>query len=132
MRFASNIHDNTWKCMVFLLLFAKLTCTIDLNDSKYLNVTHHLLSIGFNTFILETTVTGCDVTTINMLMNSLILACKWSIDTYKYNFFLNSIGLWNNLSLKTVRAHTIDKFCKLLYSYKYLVNYTHTYEVCKL
>ena len=44
-----------------------------------MNVTHHRFSIGFNTFILVTTASSRDVTAINMLMNSLVLACKWSI-----------------------------------------------------
>ena len=29
------------------------------------------------------------------------------IDAYKFNFFLSSIRLWNNLPIKTVHAHTI-------------------------
>ena len=43
-----------------------------------MNVTHHRFSIGFNTFILVTTASSHDVTTVNVLMNSLVLACKWS------------------------------------------------------
>ena len=38
------------------------------------------------------------------------------IDAYKFNFFPNSIRLRNNLPIKTVHAHTIDRFCNLLYS----------------
>ena len=38
------------------------------------------------------------------------------IDAYKFNFFPNSIRLWNNLPIETVHVHTIDRFCNLLYS----------------
>ena len=38
------------------------------------------------------------------------------IDAYKFNFFPNSIRLWNNLPIETVHAHTIDRFCNLLNS----------------
>ena len=40
------------------------------------------------------------------------------IDTYKFNFFPNSIRLWNNLPIKTVATctHNNDRFSNLLYS----------------
>ena len=79
MQLASNKLDNAWKCIILPLLFMKLTYTVYLNQNIHLNVTHHWLSIGFNTFILATTASSCDVTTINVLMSSLVLACKWSI-----------------------------------------------------
>ena len=68
-----------WKCIILPLLFTKLTCTVYLNHSIHLNVTHHRYFIGFSTFILATTASSHDVTIINVLMNSLVLACKWSI-----------------------------------------------------
>ena len=60
-------------------LFAKLTCTIYLKHSIHLNMPQHWFSIGFNTFILITAASSRDVTTINMLMNSFVVTCKWSI-----------------------------------------------------
>ena len=75
----SNKCDNVWKCIILPLLFAKLTCIVYLNHSIHLNVTHHRYFIGFRTFILATTTSSHDVIIINVLMNSLVLACKWSI-----------------------------------------------------
>ena len=39
----------------------------------------HRFSIGFNTFMLVTAASSHDVTAINVLMNSFVLAYKWSI-----------------------------------------------------
>ena len=39
------------------------------------------------------------------------------IDAYKFNFFPDSIRLWNSLPLETVHAHTIDNFYKLRKSF---------------
>ena len=36
------------------------------------------------------------------------------IDAYKFNFFPDSIRLWNSLPLETVHAHTIDSFINYL------------------
>ena len=38
-------------------------------------------------------------------------------DAHKFNFFQDSIRLWNSLPLETVHAHTTDKFYKLLKSF---------------
>ena len=40
------------------------------------------------------------------------------IDAYKFNFFPDSIRLWNSLPLETVHAHTIDSFINYLNLYR--------------
>ena len=79
MRFASNKDNKVWNCITIAPLFIKLTCTLYLNHSIHLNVPQHWFSIGFNTFVLVTTVSSHDVTATNVLMNPFVLTCKWSI-----------------------------------------------------
>ena len=111
-RSVNVIHfQQTWKCIVILLLFVKLTWTIYLNHSLCLHVTYYYwYSIGLNTFILPTTASSHDVTAINIVMNYFVLACKWYIDL--------SFTLWFTSSLAT-----LTQWCIVKYSVTYCINF---------
>ena len=91
-------HNIARNYIIFLLLFTKLAYTYYIFKSQHtFNVAYHWFSIRFNIFMLATTTSTHDITAIILLMNSLLLACKWSI----HNEHIHTSGSWHWSSSNT-------------------------------
>ena len=66
-----------------------------------------LFSIEFNIFILVTTASSHDITAINVLMNSLVSMCKWSIVMSYYSKMVGVIVRIGEGSVKSADTTSV-------------------------